>query len=246
MLSFFKSQKTSLIDILPKNFVDIHAHLLPEIDDGAQNLEESIELIQKMYDFGIRNFVCTPHIMEGFWENTPETISTALSNLKSELATKGIQDIKIRAAAEYMLDNQFNDLLKLKNLLTLKGNYLLVEMSYLNPPMNLHEVLFNIQIIGYKPVLAHPERYGVYHKKFDEYKKLKDAGCLFQLNLLSLSSYYGKEVQHTALKLLKKEMIDFVGTDTHHMRHLNALKMITDKKILQLVAPVLERNELLL
>ena len=115
-------------------------------------------------------------------------------------------------------------------------------MSYLNPPLNLHEILFNIQIAGYKPILAHPERYNFYHQNFKEYQKLKEAGCLFQLNLLSLSNYYGRHIHTIALKLLKENLYDFVGTDTHHQRHLDALEKITDKKILQRVAPLLQKN----
>jgi len=246
MISFFKSKKTTILDILPANFVDIHSHLLPRIDDGASTMEESIELLKKMQSFGIENFITTPHIMEGVWENTPITIENALSSLQKELEKNDLSNIKIKASAEYMLDQNFNELLSAKKLLTLKDNYILVEMSYLSPPVNLFETLFAIQIAGYRPVLAHPERYNSYHSNYLVYEKLKEAGCLFQLNLLSLSNYYGKEVQFAALKLLKNNMYDFVGTDTHHLRHLNALKSITDKKVLKLVEPVLARNTLFL
>lgn len=246
MFSFFKSKKTTLIDILPPNFVDIHSHILPGIDDGASTIEESIDLIKKMNAFGIQNFIITPHIMEGVWENTPTTIMNALRYLQEGLEKNGLSNIKVKAGAEYMLDHNFNELLSTKNLLPLKDNYILIEMSYLSPPLNLFETLFAIQIAGYIPVLAHPERYNSYHSNYFIYEKLKKAGCLFQLNLLSLSNYYGKEVQVTALKLLKNNMYDFVGTDIHHMRHLNYLEKITDKKTLKLVAPILENNLLFL
>jgi tyrosine-protein phosphatase YwqE len=241
MLSFLKKEKNTLTSILPENFVDIHSHLLHGIDDGAKNLDEAVALIKRMYDFGIRNFITTPHIMEGVWENTPEIIHEKLSNLKEHLNTLGM-NVQLNAAAEYMLDGNFNKLLQKGNLLTLKESFILVEMSYLNAPVNLFEILFNIQIAGYTPILAHPERYNFYHHNFDAYKKLKDAGCLFQVNLLSLSNYYGKNVNKIALKLLKEDMIDLAGTDTHHHRHLNQLENINKKKVLQLIKPALQNN----
>lgn len=241
MLSFFKKNKTTITSLFPEGFIDIHNHLIHGIDDGSKDLDDSAALIKRMYDFGIRNFICTPHIMEGVWENTPEIVKKKLTDLKSHLNTLGM-DVQLNAAAEYMLDGNFNNLLSKGNLLTLKDSYILVEMSYFNAPVNLYEILFNIQIAGYIPVLAHPERYNFYHQNFDEYQKLKEAGCLFQVNLLSLSNYYGKHVNTIALKLLKENMIDLAGTDTHHHRHLNHLEKINDKKVLQLITPVLENN----
>lgn len=246
MFSFFKKDTTALTTIFPENFVDIHLHILPGIDDGAKNLDESVDLIKRLRSYGIKNFVTTPHIMQDIWENTPEIIQPKLNELSTHLKSIGITDVTIRAAAEYMLDDHFNTLLKNKNLLTIKDSYILVEISFLNPPLNLYEILFNIQIEGYKPILAHPERYAFYHENFNEYQKLKDAGCLFQLNLLSLSNYYGKYVNTVALKLLQENKYDFVGTDTHHQRHLAFLEKITHKKALKLVSPILENNVLLL
>ena len=246
MFSIFKKDKTSLTTIFPENFVDIHSHLLPGIDDGAKTMDASVALIQRMRGYGIQNFVTTPHIMEDVWDNTPSIIQGKLKELTAHLKSIGITDVHIRAAAEYMLDGNFNVLLKNKKLLTVKDRFLLIEISYLNPPLNLYEILFNIQIEGYTPILAHPERYGFYHGNDHEYQKLKDAGCLFQLNLLSLSNYYGKPVNQIALQLLKENRYDFVATDTHHERHLDFLEKITDKKTLKLVGPLLEKNALLL
>lgn len=246
MLSFLKNTKTTLTSLFSNGFVDIHSHLLPGIDDGVQNMEDSMELIKRMYNNGIKNFITTPHIMEGVWENTPVIIQQKVAEVQERLKQEGLHDVTIRAAAEYMLDGNFNKLLEAKNLLTVKDQFILIEMSYLNAPVNLYEIIFNIQIAGYKPILAHPERYNCYHQNLSEFKKLKEAGCFFQLNLLSLSNYYGKHVNNIALKLLKENMFDFVGTDTHHHRHLDALEKITDKKTLKLVQPILENNALLL
>lgn len=245
MLSFFK-KKTPLIKHFPLDFVDIHSHLLPNIDDGSKSFEESASLIKRLNSYGIKNFVATPHIMDGVWNNTSSIIQTKLYELTDYLNKQGIKDIQIRAAAEYMLDSNFEKLLYSEKLLTIKDQFILVEFSYINPPINLKEILFNIQIAGYQPILVHPERYSFFHTNYKEYSKLKEAGCLFQLNLLSLSSYYGSNVNRIAKQLLKDNLIDFAGTDTHHHRHLNALETINNPKLINLIKPVLENNAKLL
>ena len=156
---------------------------------------------------------------------------------------RNIKDVTINAAAEYMMDEQFSDLLEKGDILTLKDNYILVEMSYFSPPINLFEILFQIQLKGYKPILAHPERYNSYHNNFEVYYKLKKAGCLFQLNLLSLTEQYGKFVTKTAEKLIKENLYDFVGTDTHHKNHLNLLQKISTKKNLKNIEHLLKNNK---
>ncbi|WP_457617704.1 tyrosine-protein phosphatase [Lutibacter sp.] len=242
MLSFFNHKKISITTLFSNEFVDIHSHLLPGIDDGSKNMDETITLLKKMYSFGIQNFIITPHIMEGVWENSKDTILPKLTAVKKELAANNLSNISIRVAAEYMLDSNFNSLLEQRQLLPLKENKILVEMSYINPPVNLFEILFNIQIAGYQPILAHPERYLFFHKKYKEYHKLKEAGCLFQLNLLSLSNYYGKDTHKIALLLLKDGLVDFVGTDTHAKRHLKYLESIDNPKVLKLIAPIIKNN----
>ena len=246
MLSLLKKKKTPLVNSIPPNYIDIHNHLIPGIDDGSKTFEESLELITKMRSYGIKNFVCTPHIMDSVYNNTPQIINKKLNELQAFIKSKGITDVTIRAAAEYLLDANFENLLKEKELLTLKDNKILVELSYHNAPLNLYDILFKIQIAGYQPVLAHPERYAFYHKDMSAYKKMKEAGCLFQLNLLSLTTYYGKEVQKVALKLLKEGLIDFVGSDTHHSRHLQALESINNRDIVKLITPILKKNEALI
>lgn len=239
---FFKKKEIPLIDFFTNNFVDIHSHLLPGIDDGAKNIDNSVELILKMYSYGIKNFITTPHVLGDVYPNSSETIKSKLEEVRTALKNKGYSDIKINAAAEYMMDEQFIDRLKANDILTLKGNYILVEMSYFNAPMNLYDVLFDIQLKGYKPVLAHPERYNFFHNDLQNYHKLKKAGCLFQLNLLSLTEQYGKNVQKISNELLKQNLYDFVGSDTHHKNHLQLLKKIGTQKNLKKIKHLLDNN----
>ncbi len=239
---FFKEKKIPLTEIFDENYVDIHSHLLPGIDDGAKNLDDSISLIEKMYSYGIRNFVTTPHVLGDVYPNSTATIKLKLEEVKSELIKRGFNDITIRAAAEYMMDEQFVQRLNNDDILNLKDNFILVEMSYFNAPYNLYDILFEIQLKGYKPVLAHPERYNFYHNDFQNYYKLKKAGCLFQLNFLSLTEQYGGNVKKTAEKLIKENLYDFVGTDAHHHNHLNLLNKIGTKKTVKLIENLVNNN----
>ncbi len=239
---FLKKKITPLIEIIPEGFIDIHSHLLPNIDDGAKNIDDSIKLIKEFKKIGITNIITTPHILGSFWPNTPEIINDKLKVVKNELISQKITDINIHAAAEYMLDEKFMKLLYQKELLTIKDNYVLIELSYVNPPENVFDIIFEIQANGYTPILAHPERYLFYHYKFEIYKKFKEKGCLLQLNLLSLTNYYGSEVYRTAIQLLKHNLIDFAGTDTHNLNHIQYLKKIGTKKNIDLIQPILKNN----
>lgn len=133
------------------------------------------------------------------------------------------RQVAVSAAAEYMIDDHFQQEYTDKIPLTLPGNQLLVEMSYQYERQDLYEHLFQLQLRGFKPILAHPERYTYYHDKLPTYKEIKDRGCLLQVNLLSLGGYYGEKVRKVAHYLVKEGMIDYVGTDLHHHKHLRAI-----------------------
>jgi len=229
MLQIF-SKKQFLKDLL-EDFVDIHNHILPGIDDGAKTIQESLELLKNMEALGVKQFIPTPHIMQDFYPNTDESIGNAYELLLGSLNKKTLNKITINPAAEYMLDGNFESLLNEGQLFTLKHNYVLVEMSYFQPPINLEELIFKIKLNGYIPVLAHPERYAYYHNNLDYYARLKHLGCLFQINLLSLSEYYGTSVQKTAKYLLNENLIDFAGTDAHNLYQVETLtNLILSKK----------------
>ncbi|MBI9041565.1 CpsB/CapC family capsule biosynthesis tyrosine phosphatase [Lutibacter sp.] len=241
MFSLFKP-KNPLVNNFPSNYMDLHSHLLPGVDDGSKSFEESLDLLKKLEDYGIQKIVLTPHIMEGVWENSRTYLEQRFQELQAYLKKEKFNAITLYLAAEYMLDSNFSTLLKEQQLLTVKANYILVELSYMSAPVNLYELLFEIQLAGYKPILAHPERYAFFHQNFKEYHKLKEVGCLFQLNLLSLSNYYGIDVQAISKKLLKENLIDFTGIDVHHRKHLNYLEKINNPSIVKLIQPILENN----
>ncbi|MGL2966854.1 tyrosine-protein phosphatase [Flavobacterium sp. XGLA_31] len=211
------------MDFIPDGYVDIHSHLLPGIDDGSPNIETTAKLIDGLQSLGFSKFISTPHIMSDVWNNTAAGIQETKDKTIADLKVPGLQN-HFKAAAEYMMDAAFRELFAKEPLLTLRDNYVLVEMSYLSPPFQLFETLFELQTQGYKPVLAHPERYNFYHHNLNEYHKLKDAGCDFQLNMLSATGYYGPNVAKAADYLLGKGLIDFVGSDVHHSRHLDFIR----------------------
>ncbi|HMO39137.1 MAG TPA: hypothetical protein PKC76_05950 [Saprospiraceae bacterium] len=235
MLSFFKKKDPSILDFSGFG-VDIHSHLIPGIDDGADTVETSVHLIRQLQALGYRHLITTPHIMSDLYPNTREDILGGLAILQQAIQNAGL-DITIDAAAEYYMDEHFEAIVRDNNMLTLPGNRVLVEMSFVTAPPNLYHNIFRLQTKGYKPVLAHPERYLFLKKDFSQYQRLKEYGCEFQLNLLSLTGYYGAPVRELALKLLKAKLIDFVGTDLHHERHIERLQqLLQDKSALRLLA----------
>ncbi len=241
MLQIF-SKKKFLVDYL-EGLVDIHNHILPGIDDGAQDVEQSIELIKGFTEFGCRKFIATPHIMHDYYPNNSETIGDALKLVKNELVLRDMKYISIQVAAEHMIDSNFENILENNQVMPLDKTYLLIEMSYLQASINFDTA---IQMIASKrlfPILAHPERYIFLHNRLKKYKKFKESGILFQMNLLSLGEFYGKEVQKTTFRLLEEGLIDFAASDVHNTNQLNELKSVRiSKKTLDLMIPVINNT----
>lgn len=202
---------------------DMHSHLIPKIDDGADSLETSVELIKGMMSLGYSKLITTPHIQGEFYQNSAETIFPGLEQLKRELKKQNIT-IEIEAAAEYLIDEKFGEKLAARNLLTFGKNYLLVEMSYFNEYPHWKDYFFDLQIAGYKIILAHPERYSYFFKNFGKYEELKDRGVIFQINISSLAGYYSGEVKKIAERLIENNMVELAGSDMHNLNYLEALK----------------------
>lgn len=205
----------------------MHSHLLPGLDDGAETLAHSLELLRELRELGFRKLVMTPHIMGDFYKNTPEGIRAALAELRAAATEAGLGDVALECAAEYYLDEWLGrKLADGTELLSFGGErrYLLFETSYLNEPFNLHATIFELKAAGYQPVLAHPERYTYFYGNFSAIEKLRqEYGVLLQLNLNSLAGYYSPAARQVAEKLIDGGLVDFVGTDTHHLRHTAAL-----------------------
>jgi protein-tyrosine phosphatase len=206
---------------------DMHSHLLPGLDDGAETVEHSVALLRALRDLGYRKLIMTPHIMGDFYKNTPEGVRAALQLLREAATAAGLDDVVLDCAAEYYLDEFLGrKLTDGTEMLTFGGDkrYLLFETSYMNEPLNLFETIFEMKAQGYRPVLAHPERYTYLYGRFEEIVKMRrDYGVLLQVNLNSLAGYYSPAAKRVAEQLVDGGLVDFVGTDAHHLRHTDTL-----------------------
>ncbi len=240
MFGLFKSRaKKPTIDFSSLG-TDMHSHIIPGIDDGAPNVEAAVAMAKKYVELGFKKVIATPHVMADFYRNTPDSIRGGLAVLEEALQQHQI-DLKVEAAAEYYFDETFINKLEKKQVLGFGDNYLLFELSYINQPPNLLDVLFRIQDAGFYPVLAHPERYPYYHGSIENYLQIKEYGCFLQLNTISLTRYYGKGVKSAAESLVDHNCISFLGSDMHHMRHARAL---TDSLLSARIEKLIKQGQL--
>tara|TARA_Y100000766_G_C18915580_1_gene611127 strand:- start:7027 stop:7749 length:723 start_codon:yes stop_codon:yes gene_type:complete len=235
IFNLFKSKPT-LKDLIPKGFVDIHSHILPGIDDGAKNVEESISLISEMKGLGFSKIIGTPHTYRNLYNNTNESITNSFNLIKS----KHPQDLNISFASEYFMDENLIKQAENKSLLTLKNNYVLTETGFKFMPLNIFEVIFQLQLNGYRAVLAHPERYHFFSMK--DFFKLKKNGVLFQINMFSLIGYYGESTLSLANKLLKNNMIDYIGSDIHNLQQLSLFEKKIKTSMSNKILKTIENN----
>lgn len=208
---------------------DVHSHLIPGIDDGAKDMEDSIAMLKNFYNMGYRKIITTPHVMSDFYKNTPEIILGGLENVRAEIKKQNI-DLKLEAAAEYYLDEMLQPKITDGTLLTFGDNHLLFELPFMTEPPNLSSFIFDLQTNGYKPILAHPERYGFWYKQFDKYREMHQKGVHLQLNILSLVGHYGPEAQKIAEQLIDENLITFLGSDCHNLMHQNGIEVARTKK----------------
>ncbi|MDL5049245.1 hypothetical protein QQ054_24840 [Oscillatoria amoena NRMC-F 0135] len=230
MFSWFARRKVSATNPL---LVDIHSHLLPGLDDGVKSLDESGQLIREFETMGYRKLITTPHIISDSYRNTPEVILSKLAELKSYLAEREI-NVQVEAAAEYYLDEELVQSVEhSKPLLTFGTDYLLFETNFMVEPLNLKEFIFTLTTRGYKPVLAHPERYVFLQQNPEKLEDLINRGVLFQLNINSLTGYYSKPAQTLARKLIENKWIHFVGSDCHNISHLELMRQTLPTRLYQ-------------
>lgn len=221
MFSFLFNRKPKTRATLPFS-TDIHCHVIPGIDDGAPDATTGADLVERMRSWGIKRIIASPHITQHTFENNIETISQALESLKAELRARGVDD-NIEHSAENRIDELFYRNIEAGKLLKLPNDYLLIENSFLQEPWNLDQLIFDLQVKGLNPIMAHPERYDYYWRKPDHLVQLHEAGLQLQVNLLSLAGAYGKHERKMAEWLIEKDMVDFMGTDLHRVRHAEAI-----------------------
>lgn len=223
--NIFRSKKEKLVEALDISVlnIDVHSHLIPGIDDGSQSMEETMELLTNFQELGYKKVITTPHVMSDYYKNTPEIILEGLEKVRKSIANSNLT-IEIDAAAEYNLDADFDDLIEEGKLLTFGDNYVLFELPFFQEPPMLNDTIWKLQTKGYKPILAHVERYSFWFENWERIKEVNERGVLFQVNINSLTGHYGPEVKKMAERLIDEEMISLVGSDCHNMNHMNLTK----------------------
>ena len=248
MTSFFKrffqgsTPASQSADFLKFIGTDVHAHVLPGLDDGAESMDQAMAMIRKMQQLGYQKLILTPHVMGDFYKNTTADIKGKLAELQIAVQQEQVPVI-VECAAEYYLDEWFVQKLEEKEpLLTFGANYVLIETSYINEPMRFQDIIFQIKSNGYQPVLAHPERYSYLYNRWSSLVEWHENEVLFQINLNSLTGYYGSEAKKTANKLLEHKLIDFVGTDAHSEKHLHFLQKLALSSVFKKLQQLPLRN----
>jgi len=235
MTSIFSKNKLNNLNTLHIS-TDLHNHILPGIDDGSRNLAESIEMLKAFQYLGYNKIIATPHVhSERYW-NSKEKILTAANELIIEKEKEKIP-IHIDISAEYYADEKFLDLLNKNDILPIADKYLLCEFNFYYPPDDAKLIATEIIKKGYRPILAHPERYEYWNDNITIFEKLKEYGFLFQCNIPSAAGYYGPIVKNNFNILANKNLIDFLGTDVHDAASLLNLRNILQSSIIQKILP---------
>ena len=230
MLKWFSKKKIEL-ELDPLDFsvlkTDIHSHFIPGIDDGSPDMDTTISLIKEMQGLGFKKVITTPHVMSDFYKNSSDIILKGLTDIRSELKVQNI-NMEIEAAAEYYIDYDFEQKIGKEKFLTFGDNYILVELSFMEAPKNLFDIIFKLQLEGYKVALAHPERYAFF--TMDDYEELVNRGVLLQINWLSIIGYYSPQIEQKTKDLISADMVSFIGSDCHNMNHAELYKKCQTKK----------------
>lgn len=246
-MSFFKnlfSSKSNTTFDLSQFEVDMHSHLIPGIDDGSPSMDHTIAMLAKFEQLGYRKVVTTPHILNDVHPNTPETILGGLADVRAEIKRLGMK-IEIEAAAEYYCDESFLPIIERNEILSFGNNYVLMEFGFLSPSQYEAQALFNLQVAGYTPVIAHYERYPYYFGDFKKVDELRERNIQIQVNLNSLAGHYGPGVKKMAEQLIKNKQVDFLGTDCHRIEHLTILESHLRAPIFKYIEALNLKNKLL-
>lgn len=225
------NNRTNGIDLSVLN-TDIHSHLIPGIDDGSPNMDTSLALLKELEMLGYKKIITTPHVKTEYFQNDVTKLDDLCERLRRAARFEGIK-LDIEVGAEHLLDEGVNQRIKNGQFKTFGDNYLLVELPFMFPPFGLDGYIFELQLAGYKLILAHPERYLYWLNDFNQFIRLKDSGVLFQVNIISLGNYYGKDVYNLAKKLIDNNMVELLGTDTHSAKHIEAVRKSCSSSLLK-------------
>ena len=233
MFFFKKKENATFVDI--GLTADVHSHILPGVDDGSPNPEESVSILTELHRIGVRKALLTPHVSLALFPNTAADLRARFDAFTAALPDE-LKDMELHLASEYMVDEAFAAMDD--RLLWPDGRHILIEMSYFERSREIRDTVFNLRMDGLQPVLAHPERYVFYQQQFDrkkgvhELEELFDMGCALQLNVMSLTGAYGERSLAIVDWLLDHDMYRFIGTDVHSRGQIdryNGFKLSADR-----------------
>ena len=202
---------------------DVHSHILPYVDHGAQHTQMGIDLLKAEMKMGISRVVLTSHVTSEVFENTNDSLTQAFIPFQEAVKEAGI-DIQLHLSAEYRIDEFWRKQYEEGKILPMPGNYLLLENSFYQELIGSEQIMFDLNCRGYHPILAHPERYPYYAQDKDRYTAMHQSNVLFQVNILSFTGYFGHTARETAFWLLNHDLVDFLGSDIHHHKHAKIIK----------------------
>ncbi|MBW9173585.1 exopolysaccharide biosynthesis protein [Clostridium estertheticum] len=195
--------------------IDIHSHILPGIDDGSKDMEMSIKMLKIAEGKGTKTIVATPHYIRGRYENHYEKIFDLHQEVKLAAKNAGLR-IEVLLGQEVMLDKYALNLCKEKKIRGINGTrYMLVEFPMDKLPKDALDLIYELRVLGIKPIIAHPERYEYIIESLPAINDFINEGCLFQINAGSLQGLFGKQVQKCAKLLVKEGLVNFIASDAH-------------------------------
>ncbi len=205
--------------------IDIHSHLLPHVDHGAESEDEAFSMISQMAEMGYRHLVLTPHCRQSLFTYNPKSIKTVFQQVKKRVATEGL-DINLSLGAEYFFGHYLNQMLADRDMFFLdqEQRCFLLELPVLMFPPTLPDWIFKAKVKGFKLVIAHPERYEFVIKNPLRVTQLLDLGVYLQMNLGSCLGLYGRKVKKTALTLLGNGLVQLMGSDLHSPSELKTIR----------------------
>ncbi len=225
--------------------VDMHSHLIPGIDDGSKNMDQTIAMLAKFESLGYEKVVTTPHIMSDYFKNTPEIILGGLKNVQETAKSLGLK-IEIEAAAEYYFDDAFIKQLQNKEaLLTFGDRFLLFEFSFHEAPNQTEAMVFEMVTQNYQPILAHFERYTYYLGSVEKAREFRERGVNIQVNINSLVGHYGPAIKKQAELLIDEKLVDFIASDCHRIEHLMIMERVSTLPYLHKALELPLKNHLL-
>jgi len=208
--------------------IDCHTHIIPNIDDGSTSLESTVDALRQMVNGGIRSVICTSHYMRGLYQFKPETYQAKFRELEAEIKHQSIP-VTIYPGAEVFVTQGITDDIKANKLTLADSSYVLIESDLNGFPPDFQKNIFTMLRAGYRPILAHAERYVPIMMKTHNAKELINRSVYIQINAASLVGGYGDKVKQTAWKLLNNGWVHFMGSDHHNKTDYKAFFQAKEK-----------------